>query len=338
MPHDAKRGTVVVTGATGYLAGWVIVELLQRGYRVRATVRDLERAEPARAAIVARSATGTLELVRADLLADAGWDDAVAGADAVLHTASPMPFDTRTDLITSAREGTRRVLTAAARNGVQRVVFTSSGATARPDDPAGVAIETMWSEPVGTAAHMYPDSKIYAERLAWELAGELGLRLTTVLPSFMQGPPVGAPERAGTIDVIRRLLDRALPALPHLGWNIVDVRDVARLHVLALENPASIGERYHGSGTFHWYRDVARVLRAGLPEQTRKVPTRELPDVVVRLMALRNRQLAMIVGELGITRTVDNSKARTQLAWTPRDAETTILDTARALIADGAGR
>ncbi|GAA1559542.1 NAD-dependent epimerase/dehydratase family protein [Kribbella lupini] len=336
MPESATRGTVVVTGATGYLAGWVIVELLQRGYHVRATVRDLERAEPTRAAIVA-STTGTLELVRADLLADGGWDDAVAGADAVLHTASPMPFDAKTDLITSAREGTRRVFDAAARNGVRRVVFTSSGATARPEDPAEVATEAMWSEPAGTVAHAYPDSKIYAERLAWGLADELGLRVTTVLPSFMQGPPVGAPERAGTIDVVRRLLNGALPALPHLGWNIVDVRDVARLHVLALENPASIGERYHGSGTFHWYRDVARILRTGLPEQTRKVPTRELPNFVVRLMALRNRQLAMIVGELGITRTVDNTKAHTQLAWTPRDAETTILDTARALIADGAG-
>ncbi len=334
ISDTSSPGTVLVTGATGYLAGWVIVELLHRGYRVRGSVRDLGHAELARRSILTRSdGPGVLELMRADLTDDAGWEDALNGVEAVLHTASPMPFDTTSDLIASAREGTRRVLTAAARVGVHRVVLTSSGTAARPVDPSGTATEAMWSEPSGDSAHAYPDSKIYSEKLAWELSDELGLQLTTVLPSFMQGPPVGAPGRAGTIDVIRRLLDRAMPALPHLGWNIVDVRDEARLHVLALENPAAIGQRYHGSGTFLWYRDVARILRAGLLDEARKVPTHELPDFIVRLMARRDPQLAMIVDELGVTRNVDNSKARTQLDWAPRDIQTTILDTARALIA-----
>lgn len=190
----------------------------------------------------------------------------------------------------------------------------------------------MWSEPSGDATHVYPDSKIHAERRAWELADEFGLELTAILPSFMQGPPVGVPGRAGTIDVIRRLLNRAMPALPHLGWNIVDVRDEARLHVLALEQSAAVGERYNGSGTFLWYRDVARILRDGLPE-ARRIPTRELPDFLVRLAARRDPHLAMIIDELGIARNVDSSKARSQLGWTTRDVRTTILDTARALLA-----
>ncbi|GAA1862623.1 aldehyde reductase [Pseudonocardia ailaonensis] len=333
MAGSSPSGTVLVTGATGYLAGWVIVELLDRGYRVRGTVRDVDRAEPARRAIVSRSTgPGELELVRADLLDDEGWADAVRGVDAVLHTASPMPFDATADLIVSAREGTRRVLTAAARADVRRVVFTSSGVTANPADPADTATEEMWAEPSGRPAHAYPDSKIHAEKLAWELADELGLQLTAVLPSFMQGPPVGEPGRAGTIDVVRRLLDGAMPALPRLGWNIVDVRDEARLHVLALENPISIGRRYHGSGTFLWYRDVADILRARLPEHSRKVPTRQLPDTVVRVMARFNPHLRMIVDELGITRDVDNGKARTELGWTTRDVGTTIVDTADALV------
>ncbi|GGH39937.1 NAD-dependent epimerase/dehydratase family protein [Microbacterium album] len=333
MSETASRGTVLVTGGTGYLAGWLIVELLNSGYRVRASVRDTRRAEPARQAILERSrGTHSLQFVQADLLDDEGWESALDGVEAVLHTASPMPFDHDADLITSAREGTRRILTTAARVGVRRVVFTSSGTAARSGDPSSTTTEHMWSEPSGEPLHVYPDSKIYAERLAWELADELGLDLTAVLPSFMQGPPVGAPGRAGTIDVIRRLLNRAMPALPRLGWNIVDVRDEARLHVLALGQPAAIGERYNGSGTFLWYRDVARILREGLPE-AKKIPTRQLPDFLVRLAARRDPHLAMIVDELGIVRTVDSSKARRQLGWTSRDVRTTILDTARALLA-----
>jgi nucleoside-diphosphate-sugar epimerase len=333
MSETASRGLVLVTGGTGYLAGWLIVELLKRGYRVRASARDVTRAEPARQAILEQSnATDALQFVRADLLDDEGWAPALDGVEAVLHTASPMPFDSDVDLITSAREGTRRVLTTAARVGVRRVVITSSGTAARSVDPSSVTTEDVWAEPSGDATHVYPDSKIHAERLAWELADELGLDLTAVLPSFMQGPPVGAPARVGTIDVIRRLLNREMPALPRLGWNVVDVRDEAHLHVLALEQPAAIGERYNGSGTFLWYRDVARILRDGLPE-AKKIPTRELPDFLVRLAARRDPHLGMIVDELGVVRTVDSSKARRQLGWTTRDVQTTILDTARALIA-----
>ena len=331
MTDITRRGTVLVTGATGYLAGWVIVELMSRGYSVRGTVRDLDRAEPVRRAIVehARGAGG-LELVRADLLDDAGWGAAVDGVDAVLHTASPMPFDADSDLIVSAREGTRRALTTASRAGVRRIVLTSSGTVAQPADPAATANEAMWSTPSGEARHVYPDSKIHAERLAWQLADELGLQLTAVLPSFMQGPPVTSADRTGTIDVIRRLLNRAMPALPRLGWNVVDVRDVAVLHVLALEQDESIGERYNGAGTYLWYQDVARILRDGLPD-AKNVPTRVLPDLVVRLAAKRDRHLAMIVDELGVTRDVDTTKARSELGWTTREVRETILDTARAI-------
>jgi nucleoside-diphosphate-sugar epimerase len=327
--------TVVVTGGTGYLAGWIVAGLVERGYHVRATVRSAPRAERFRALLSARTsedAAASVELVSADLLHDDGWEAALAGAECVMHTASPTPFDTGADLITTAREGTQRVLRAAARAGVRRVVLTSSGVTAVPADPGIVATEATRSAPAGDAAHVYPDSKILAEQDAWTIASETGLELTAVLPTFMQGPPVGDVERAGTIDVVRRLVEGKLPALPRIGWNVVDVRDIAELHILAMVSPTAAGERYLGSGTFLWYADIARIIREGLPASRARVPTRRMPDLVVRLLSHVNPQMAMVRHELGRERLVDSSKARDDLGWKTREVEQTILDTARAIM------
>ncbi|MEY9934070.1 dihydroflavonol-4-reductase [Catenulispora sp. GP43] len=328
--------TVLVTGGTGYLAGWVIAGLLQRGYRVRTTVRSLDKAQQVRDAVSAQAgarAAGTIEFAAADLLHDDGWDAATAGADHVLHTASPMPFGPGVDLITTAREGTRRVLHAAARAGVGRAVFTSSGVTADTGDPDTPATETAFTAPSGTPLRAYPDSKILAERDAWELAAATGLELTAVLPTFMQGPMLGT-GRPGTVQIIRRLLAREIPAVPNIGWNIVDVRDIAELHILAMTSPAAAGQRFLGSGTFLWYRQIARILREKLTNEAAKVPVRAMPDIAVKLLARRNPQMAMVRSELGRTRLVDSSKARTQLGWQPRPTEETITDTANALIAE----
>jgi dihydroflavonol-4-reductase len=140
----------------------------------------------------------------------------------------------------------------------------------------------------------------------------------------------------GTVEIIRRLLAREIPALPNIGWNIVDVRDIAELHILALTSQAAAGQRFLGSGTFLWYRQIARILREKLPDEAAKVPVRTMPDIVVKLLARRNPQLAMLRPELGRTRLVDSSKARTQLGWHPRPTEQTITDTATALIAKNA--
>ena len=187
--------TVLVTGGTGYLAGWVITCLLERGYRVRTTVRSLDKAEQVRGAIeeqAGEEAARSIEFAVADLLIDDGWDSAVTAVDYVLHTASPMPFNPDEDLIRTAREGTRRVLGAAARAGVKRAVLTSSGVAASAEATDTPATEPAWSEPSGTPARVYPDSKILAERDAWDLAAETGLELCAVLPTFMQGPILGA--------------------------------------------------------------------------------------------------------------------------------------------------
>jgi nucleoside-diphosphate-sugar epimerase len=334
---DSNRGEgVLVTGGTGYLAGWVIAGLLQRGYQVRTTVRSLDKAQQVRDAVgeqTGAQAAGTIEFAVADLLSDDGWDEAAAGVDYVLHTASPMPFGSGVDLITTAREGTRRVLGAAARAGVRRAVLTSSGVTADTGDPDTPATETTWTAPSGTPVRAYPDSKIFAERDAWDLAAATGLELTAVLPTFMQGPMLGRSNRPGTVEIIRRLLDGKIPAVPNIGWNVVDVRDVAELHILAMTSPAAAGQRFLGSGSFLWYRQIARILREKLPNEAAKVPVRTMPDMVVKLLARRNPQMAMLRPELGRRRLVDRSKARTQLGWHPRPTEQTIIDTATALCA-----
>jgi dihydroflavonol-4-reductase len=335
---DSHRGeTVLVTGGTGYLAGWVIAGLLQRGYQVRTTVRSLDKAQQVRDAVSGQTgahAAATIEFAPADLLSDDSWDEAAAGVDYVLHTASPMPFGSGVDLITTAREGTGRVLGAAARAGVRRAVLTSSGVTADTGDPDTPATETTWTAPSGTPVRAYPDSKILAERDAWDLAAATGLELTAVLPTFMQGPMLGTPSRPGTVEIIRRLLDGKIPAVPNIGWNVVDVRDIAELHILAMTSPAAAGQRFLGSGSFLWYRQIARILREKLPNEAAKVPVRTMPDIVVKLLARRNQQMAMLRPELGRRRLADSSKARTQLGWHPRPTEQTIIDTATALCAE----
>ncbi|WAL65904.1 NAD-dependent epimerase/dehydratase family protein [Amycolatopsis cynarae] len=339
MSDSHADETVLVTGGTGYLAGWVISGLLQRGYRVRTTVRGLDKAEQVRAAVSEQAggrAAGAVEFAAADLLRDDGWDEAAAGVDYVLHTASPIPLVSGVDLITTAREGTRRVLGAAARAGVKRAVLTSSGVAADTGDPDTAATESVWTAPSGTPLRAYPDSKILAERDAWDLAAATGLELTAVLPTFMQGPVLGVTNRPGTVEIIRRLLARDIPAVPNIGWNVVDVRAIAELHILAMTSPAAPGQRFLGSGSFWWYRDIARLLREKLPDEAAKVPTHTMPDIIVKLLAHLNPQLAMLRPVLGRTRLVDSSKARTELGWHPRPTEQTIIDTATALIANNA--
>ena len=214
-------------------------------------------------------------------------------------------------------------------------MLTSSGVTAVTDDPDTPATETVWTEPSGTPARAYPDSKILAERDAWDLAAETGLELSAVLPTFMQGPMLGA-TRAGTTEVVRRLLAGQVPAVPNVGWNVVDVRDIAELHILAMTSPAAAGQRFLGSGSFIWYRDIARLLRERLPDAAGKVRTRAMPDLAVKLLERRNPQMAMLRHELGRKRLVDSGKARTLLGWHPRPTEQTIIDTATALVAKNA--
>ena len=337
MDTEADRQRVLVTGGSGYLAGWIIVTLLQRGYRVRATLRSLAREAEVRAAVATEvAADGRLEFAVADLLADAGWDAATDGADLVVHTASPMPVgDYRgTDVIRPAREGTRRVLEAAQRAGVRRVVVTSSGYAAIDTRAAGPVVrmdETVWPDLSAPGVNDYARAKTLAEQDAWAFAAaHPELVLATVLPGFILGPSLSH-DIGASMEVIARLLTGQFPAVPRIGFSIVDVRDLAELHVRALTSPAAAGQRFIGSGEFRWLREIAATLRARLGADAAKVPTAVMPDLVFRLLALVSSDVRQMAPNLGRCRLLDAAKADRLLDWRSRAVEETIVDAASSL-------
>jgi dihydroflavonol-4-reductase len=340
----AERGaTVLVTGGTGYLGGWCGIELLRRGYGVRTTVRDLQRADEVRAAFAAAGErpNGRLSIVAADLGADDGWAEAVAGCDYVLHVASPFPPAQPKDpdeLIVPARDGALRVLGASLDAGVKRIVMTSSVAAVRhgrqPSDDAPYD-ETDWTDPDDTRRTPYVRSKTIAERAAWDRVRAAGAesRLATVNPGAIIGP-VLSDDRSYSLQAIERLLN-GMPAVPRLGFVFVDVRDVADLHIRAMTAPAAGGERFLAVDRFLWLQDVGRILRERLGPAAAKVPTRRAPDLLIRAMALFDPGVRSIVGDLGQSATYTAQKAKTMLGWQPRPVADSIADTAESLIERG---
>ena len=330
---------VLVSGGSGFLGGWCVVELLRQGYAVRTTVRDLAREPEVRAMVATQVDAGErLTVLAADLLSDDGWAEAVAGCDYVLHVASPFPPVQPKDpdeLIVPAREGTLRVLRAALDAGVERVVVTSSVAaitgsgkavSGRPLD------ERDWSDPENMAMTPYARSKTIAELAAWELARERGAtqRLTTVNPGAIIGPVLG-PGRSYSLQAIERLLG-GMPGVPRIGFSFVDVRDVAELEIRAMAAPEAGGERFVAVDQFMWMSEVAAVLRERLGEHAAKVPTRAVPNILVRAMALFDPGVRSILGQLGRETRISSEKARTQLGWSPRPLADTIAECAQSLL------
>lgn len=332
-------GTVLVTGGTGYVAGWCIVELLRSGYTVRATVRGLSREGAVRAAIAAEVDAGDrLSFFAADLTSDDGWDAAMADCDYALHVASPLGEDRPVDanaLIGPAREGTLRVLRAAVKAGVRRVVMTSSLAACTPASYSEERIidESLWSDPDNRKLDVYRKSKTLSELAAWEFMNGQGGRttLTTVLPGAIFGPVLTA-GRKGSVQVIGRLLDGRMPGTPRLGFEIVDVRDLAELHVLAMTADALAGERLIAVGGFMWMNEIARTLRAKLGERAGKAPLRMIPDWLLRLLAIFDPSLRSITPMLGRKFKHTSDKARRLLDWRTRPVEVTVVDCAKSLI------
>ena len=327
--------TVLVTGGTGFIAGWCIVQLLERGYAVRTTVRDAAKEQRVRAAVAGN--TDRLSVVVADLNDDRGWDAAVAGCDYVLHVASPLGGGASKDrdaLIAPARDGTLRVLRAAAKAGVKRVVMTSAAAAARPPLTADRASdETVWSDPEDPQFDAYRVSKILAERAAWDFMKGEGKTsvLTTILPGAVFGPIRDA-ANLGSVQIIHGMLRGRPGALPRLGFWIVDVRELADLHIRAMTADAAAGQRFIAAGEFMWMEDMAKTLRAQLGERAAKVPTRRLPDFVVRLLVPFLANLRSLAPLLGRRFPLNTDKSRKVLAFAPRPAATTLIDCARSLL------
>jgi dihydroflavonol-4-reductase len=336
----AGNETVLVTGGSGFLGSWCLVELLRRGYQARTTVRDRTREPEVRAILEHETGAGDrLSVHIADLTADEGWAEAVRGCDYVLHVASPFPPrqpDDPDELIVPAREGTLRVLGAALDSGVKRVVVTSSAVSVansgRPPASGTAFTEEDWSDPANPDLSPYGRSKTIAERAAWDFVGGRGdqSRLAVVCPSAIIGPAL-SDDRSYSLQAIERLLGGA-PGIPRLGFSFVDVRDVADLHLRAMTAPEAAGERFLGAGPFLWMSEVAEILRDGLePEAAAKVPTRKVPNFVVRAMARFDPALRSVVRDLGKRRLLSCEKAQSRLGWAPRPIEESVVETAESL-------
>jgi nucleoside-diphosphate-sugar epimerase len=334
-------GTVLVTGGSGFIGCHTILQLLAAGHTVRTTVRDLRREPQVRAMLRQGGAEpgSRLTFHAADLTRDAGWAEAVAGCDQVLHVASPFPERipaNEDELVVPAREGALRVLRAARDAGVRRVVLTSSFAAIGYGHPRREAPfdETSWTDPGGADVRPYVKSKTLAERAAWDFVAREGgpLELAVVNPVGVFGPVLG-PDYSTSILIVQRLLDGAIPGCPRIHFGVVDVRDVADLHLRAMTHPAARGERFLAvSGDFMTMSGIARVLRARLGDAGRRVPTRELPSWMVRLAALLDPGVRQILPELGKPKNATAEKARRLLGWAPRPPEAAIAASAESLL------
>jgi dihydroflavonol-4-reductase len=339
---DGSGQTVLVTGGSGFLGGWCVIELLRRGYSVRTTVRSLSKEAQVRAAVGSEVDPGDrLSLLAADLTRDEGWADAVRGCDYVLHVASPFPPKQPKDpdeLIVPAREGTLRVLRSGLDAGVKRVVVTSSVAAIRlPDGSEPRPLdERDWTDPDSPGLTPYLRSKTIAERAAWDLVRDRGEqdRLAVVNPGAILGPVLND-DLSYSLQAVQRLLE-GVPGAPKLGFSVVDVRDVADLEIRAMTMPEAGGERFVATTQFLWMAEIGAVLRERLGERASKVPTRTLPNVLVRGMALFDPGIRSVVGGLGKRTELSSEKARTSLGWTPRPVEDTIAETGDSLIRQGA--
>ena len=333
--------TVLVTGGSGFIAGHAILQLLEEGHTVRTTVRNLKREGEVRETLKRGGAKpeGQLTFLAADLEGDEGWREAVAGSDYVLHVASPFPASVpknEDELIVPAREGALRVLRAARDAGVKRVVLTSSFAAIGYGHKPQVApfTEKDWTDLGGEGLTPYVKSKTIAERAAWDfVAGEGGaLELSVVNPVGVFGPVLG-PDYSTSILIVQKLMDGAVPGAPKIHFGAVDVRDVVDLHIRAMTHPAAKGERFLAvAGDFLSMIDIARILKAGIGAAAHRVPTRELPNWLLRLAAPLDPAVKQVLPELGKRKNATNEKARRVLDWKPRSNEEAIIATAESLL------
>jgi nucleoside-diphosphate-sugar epimerase len=329
--------TVLVTGGSGFIGSHCILDLLDAGHRVRTTVRSPDREATVRELLGAESAE-SLSFATADLMADAGWADAVSGCQYVLHVASPFPLGPpkhEDDLIVPAREGALRVLAAARDARVKRVVMTSSfAAIGYGQAPPGRPFtEEDWTNPDGDGVSAYAKSKTLAERAAWDFIEREGngLELAVVNPVGVFGPVLGS-DFSTSIELIKRLLDGAIPGIPRVAYGVVDVRDVASLHRLAMAEPAGAGERFLAiAGDFMSVAEMAALLRDRMGPAGAKVPKRMLPNWVVRTVSLFDSSVKQVVSELGKEKQASNAKAKQVLGWAPRPNDEAILASAESL-------
>jgi nucleoside-diphosphate-sugar epimerase len=317
---------VLVTGGAGFVGSHCLLQLLQKGYNVRTTLRSMGRKDEVIAMLKAAGITSfdNLEFIETDLTKDDNWAAAVKNCHYVLHIASPflsqMPKD-ENEMIRPAVDGTLRVLKASKKAGVKRVVVCSNfGAVGYSHkDPNTVITEKEWTNPDQKGMTAYTRSKVLAERAAWDFIKNEGgnLELAVINPVFILGPSLG-PDFSSSYHILELLLSGSMKAVPNINFNIIDVRDVADLHIRAMTNPEANGQRFIGmAGGTMSLPQIAGLLKKKMPDVSQKVSTRVLPDWVIRVAALFSAQAKSAASLLGISRNVSNEKARKILGWSP---------------------
>jgi dihydroflavonol-4-reductase len=315
-----SKPTILITGISGFIARHCAVEMLNAGYAVRGTVRSLPRSAEVSASLSRHADVSRLGFAEADLESDDGWAAAAAGCAQVLHVASPFPAKQPRDeqaLIRPAVQGTLRVLRAAAAAGVERLVQTSSMAAVMyghsPDRTAPFT-EADWTRTETPGVTAYTKSKTLAERTARDFIAQerTGLHYSSVNPGLVLGPALDR-DIGTSAEIVQMMLRGKYPGAPRMAIPCIDVRDVARMHRLALEVDAPSGGRYLGSAECLWMIDIARAIRASLGEAARRVPSRVLPDWAVKLAGLFDPTARLAIPELGKALEVDTSLARRTL-------------------------
>ena len=322
---------VLVTGIGGYIGKHVAAELLRQGYEVVGTVRTSASADRARAAIGAVAPVDKLSFVEADLMSDKGWDAAMSGCTYVMHVASPFfvaePKD-ENEMIAPAVEGTTRVLGAAKRAGVRRVVLTSSVVAMTSGKPSGRYGVDAWSD-VNQNIGAYAKSKTLAERAAWDLVADGSMELVSINPGFVQGPALGDPGEGQSVSMMTGLITGKMPMVPDVAMGMVDVRDVARMHVAALSAEGAPGRRFIiASEKPVSMSDLAAILRGAGYD---KAPSRRAPNFAIKAMGLFDREARAMAPMLGKKIEYDTSDSIEILGWQPTPLTTTFVDMARSL-------
>ncbi|WP_048000705.1 SDR family oxidoreductase [Lactiplantibacillus herbarum] len=343
MKNTAKQ-LVVVTGGSGFIAIHIILQLLQQGYAVRATVRSTDKAAVIKEMLTNGGITdfSDFDVMVADLAADDNWANVMSGATYTIDVASPTPklnFKNKAEMIRPAVEGVRRVLTASRDAGVKRVVLTSAyGAVfAGHANRTTPYTEEDWSDLNWKAIHPYQESKTRAELAAWDFIKNEGngLEMAAVNPVAVMGPVLSAKYSHSNVQ-IQQFLQGDVKAVPKVDSGYVDVRDVASLHLLAMTSPKANGQRFLATtGETLSMLDVADVLRQNFPAFASKLPTKTLPNAVVKLAAKTQPQLRMVASLVGTYAETSNQKAQSLLDWHPRSAADSIISTAQSMIGLG---
>ncbi len=344
MTQSNSETKVLVTGASGFIGLHCVLQLLESGYRVRGTLRTPSRADGLRKTLDGNTDVGDrLDFATANLSDDAGWTEAVDGCRYVLHVASPLPREVPKDeneLIVPAVDGTLRVLRAAADAGVHRVVLTSSLAAVaygHVRDGSRTFDENDWSipeEPVGG----YVRSKTLAERAAWDFVNSLPddkkLELVAINPGIVLGPILN--DDYGTSrELVRKLMARELPGCPLVGWAPVDVRDVASAHLAAMTTPEAAGKRFCCAIDHAWMSEIAEILDKNFSSRGYRIPTRHVPNFVIRIFAIFDKAAKLAIGDLGNRQDISNAQIKEILGWKPRSLEEMVVAMGNSLIEHG---